>query len=76
MPDTYSGESELPANIGYAGAAKMAAGGRLSRPTQTEQLEHKRKALEFELARVNAALDALKANPEIEKVLNLVQLAL
>ena len=44
--------------------------------TQSEQLQAKKQWLEDELQRVNAALEALKANPEIERVINLVQQAL
>ena len=50
--------------------------GRLSKRNHTEQLEEKKKILEYELARVNKALEALKAHPEIESVMNLVSEAL
>ena len=71
-------EYEGPGEVEYA--AKIAAlgrvGGRLSRPTQTQILEEKKRGLESELERVNKALDALKAHPEIETVMNLVAQAL
>ena len=43
--------------------------------SMTERLEIKRANLEGELQRTNEALEALKANPEIERVMNLVQRA-
>ena len=47
----------------------------LRNPTVTERLEMKKAHLEAELETTNAALTALKANPEIERVMNLVQQA-
>jgi CRP-like cAMP-binding protein len=44
-------------------------------PTVTEKLEIKRQRLQDELSRTDEALTALKSNPEIERVLNLVQRA-
>lgn len=41
-------------------------------PTAREQLTSKKRSLEQKLGDVNAALEALDANPEIEKVLTLV----
>lgn len=38
----------------------------------TENLELTKARLEANLAKVNAALEGLKANPEVERVLNLV----
>lgn len=46
------------------------------RPSNTEILLFKKEQLEKELDLVNKALDALKANPEIEVVMNLVSQAL
>ena len=47
----------------------------LHKPTVTDRLEMKKAQLEDALQNTNAALDALKANPEIERVMNLVQRA-
>jgi len=44
--------------------------------TPRERLEQKKRHLEAELTNVNAALDALTAHPDIEKVFELVGLAL
>ncbi len=44
-------------------------------PSVTEGLEMKRDRLLSQLAEVQEALDALQANPEIERVLNLVNKA-
>jgi len=44
-------------------------------PTLTQILEDKRKRLADELQQCEDALGALKANPEIERVLNMVQRA-
>jgi len=44
--------------------------------TPRERLEQKKRYLESELSNVNAALDALTAHPDIEKVFELVGLAL
>ena len=44
--------------------------------TPRERLESKKRHLEAELTHVNAALDALTAHPDIEKVFELVGLAL
>jgi hypothetical protein len=41
-------------------------------PCMTDSLIDKKQRLEGELAQVNEALEALKANPEIERVFNLV----
>lgn len=43
--------------------------------TMTEKLESRKKNLLAQLDRVNAALEALKANPEVERTLNLIQQA-
>lgn len=43
--------------------------------TVTERLQANRDNLAAHLANVDAALEALKANPEIERVMNLVQRA-
>jgi chaperonin cofactor prefoldin len=40
--------------------------------TVTDRLVNEKRRLESKLADVNAALDALKANPEVAKVLTLV----
>jgi hypothetical protein len=40
--------------------------------TMTEQLESKRTDLESRLLEVNNAIDALKKNPELENLLNLI----
>lgn len=45
----------------------------LVNPTLTQSLELRKDRLERELASVTEALYALKANPDIEKVLNLIQ---
>lgn len=45
-------------------------------PTQLEILKQKKEALEHELEKVNAAIQALEEHPEIEKVMSLVQKAL
>jgi hypothetical protein len=55
-----------------AGQTQEAAAKSISQPTMTERLEMKKEHLEAELARANEALEALKANPEIERVMNLV----
>ena len=47
----------------------------LREPTVTERLADKRQRLAQQLAETDEALAALKANPEIERVLNLVQRA-
>lgn len=48
----------------------------ISRPTTiTESLEQRKSILEQQLVRVNEALSALKANPEIERTMNLIQQA-
>lgn len=44
----------------------------LTRPTITQNLEMKKAHLEEELKVINEALEALKANPDIEKLMNLV----
>jgi len=44
--------------------------------TPRERLESKKRYLEAELTNVNNALDALTAHPDIEKVFELVGLAL
>jgi hypothetical protein len=44
----------------------------LQNPTMTEILLAKKERLESELSEVNEALTALRANPEIERVINLV----
>lgn len=41
-------------------------------PNMTQILTAKKERLELELSEVNEALAALKANPEIERVINLV----
>jgi hypothetical protein len=42
------------------------------RPSLAEQLDFQKRELENRLADVTAALDALKANPDVEKVLELL----
>lgn len=50
--------------------------GSMVRPTTvTEQLTARKEHLEQQLARVNAALEALQANPAVENTLNLIQQA-
>lgn len=44
-------------------------------PTVTERLQDKRDRLAAQIQQTDEALAALKANPEIERVLNLVQRA-
>lgn len=46
--------------------------GECRRPSLQERLENQKADLEANLVRVNAALDALKANPEVTKVLELI----
>ena len=46
--------------------------GECRRPSLQERLENQKAELEANLVRVNAALDALKANPEVTKVLELI----
>ncbi len=71
MRNSWSGGDEM---------AKSSAIGmgpqRLERPSQKEMLTEKKRALEAELARVNAALTALEEHPEIERVMTLVSQAL
>lgn len=43
-----------------------------SNPTLTQQLQGRKADLESRLAEINSALDALKKNPEIEGLLNLI----
>ena len=50
------------------GSARLSA----SAPTITEQLKQEKVVLEERLAKVNEALTALQANPEVEKILNLI----
>lgn len=45
------------------------------RVSMTEGLESRKARLQDQLAEIDAALAALKANPEVEKVLNLVSKA-
>ena len=47
----------------------------LREPNVTDGLQFRRERLAQELATVDEAIAALKANPEIERVLNLVQRA-
>jgi hypothetical protein len=59
--------------------AKTEAAGMVNRPrnmTPRERLQQKKMHLESELKHVNEALDALTAHPDIEKVFELVGLAL
>lgn len=42
------------------------------RPTVSQNLANRKKKLEQELQEVTEALDALTANPEVERILNLV----
>lgn len=63
--------------LGALVSGKYAAG-LASQPRQmtvTENLEARRSGLEAQLERVNAALDALKKNPDLENALNLIQQA-
>lgn len=50
-------------------------GGNLNRPTITESLTYRKQQLEEQLEKVNKALEALKANPTVEEVMNLVSQA-
>lgn len=43
------------------------------RPTMTETLRERKAQLERQLAEVTAALVALESNPEVQKVLDLLQ---
>lgn len=64
-------------NYGMLAAQKAAC--EVSAPrmmTPRDRLEQKKRHLEAELTNVNAALDALTAHPDIEKVFELVGLAL
>ena len=67
MPNDYGMEKAA-----YAGEIGMA----LRNPSPRERLQEKRKVLETELTAVNAAIQALDANPNIEQVMTLVQRAL
>lgn len=42
-------------------------------PTLTQELDRRKERLERELAGVTEALTALRANPDVERVLNLIQ---
>ena len=53
----------------------LVEGKTLRQASITESLEYKKKHLEDNLKRVNDALEALKKNPEIERIMNLVKLA-
>lgn len=66
-------------NFGNAGAGELAPMGanetmqaKMTNPNMTELLTMRKARLEAELSEVNEALTALKANPEIERVINLV----
>ena len=63
-------EQMAPSVQGGAGLLKE-----LREPTVTDGLQFRREKLAQELETVDAALAALKANPEIERVLNLIQRA-
>lgn len=63
----------MPQLAGTAPSEQMASP--VQNPTVTEKLEGNRAHLQQQLMRVEEALAALKANPEIERVLNLIQRA-
>lgn len=65
-------------NAGGIAATEQIGLAKASQPRQltvTERLQANRDNLAAHLANVDAALEALKANPEIERVMNLVQRA-
>lgn len=64
--DELDNVKEAPANT----AGMLAR--QISSPNLTDRLENEKQILEARLAEVNEAIAALKANPEIERVLNLV----
>ena len=45
----------------------------IHRPTLTERLKDERQGLATRLAELDAALAALESNPEVQKILDLVQ---
>lgn len=62
-------------SYGEANALPISAAKEISlmrNPNMTQILTAKKERLELELSEVNEALAALKANPEIERVINLV----
>lgn len=59
----------MPSQGLNAGSKEIA---QIVRPTLTAHLEQEQSTLEARLAEVKEAISALKANPEIERVLNLV----
>lgn len=71
---TVSDLLRLP-SAGMGGQAAMEVSKAIHQPTVTDKLEMQRVHLADALARIDAALEALKANPEIERVMNLVQRA-
>lgn len=60
--------------LGEVNASGMGYGKQLiaKSPNMTEILTAKKERLEFELAEVNEALEAMRANPAIERVINLI----
>ena len=60
------------ANMGSEARTPMLSGGCDSEPTIEERLLRKKLSLERDLKDVNAALEALQANPEILKVMCLI----
>jgi hypothetical protein len=75
MADQEEYSKETPSAIMSAGSIGLVQEAEDHRSTVTETLERKRLNLQKKLDRVDAALAALKANPEIEKVMNLIQQA-
>ncbi len=65
----YDGQKVMGGLIGPGNSPVDVA---YTRPTITENLTQRKQKLEEELNNVNNALDALKANPGIEEVMNLV----
>ncbi len=59
-------------DLNYYDSPKPCTIGECRRPSLQERLENQKADLEANLVRVNAALDALKANPEVTKVLELI----
>lgn len=61
---------------GQLAQAKCEVGGLVGsvrQPNLTETLEYKRDNLKAELEKVEKAITALKANPAVEELLNLIQ---
>lgn len=58
--------------VEYALANKCCTDVAALKPTVTMNLRNRKQKLEQELQEVTEALDALTANPEVERILNLV----